>query len=46
MFEIARISDCDGPGETVREFDLVELLFDRLAQYDLIDIAQDEQRFH
>ena len=40
MFETARISDRDGPGETVREFDLVELLFNRLAQLEIVDIAQ------
>ena len=44
MFETARISNRDGPGETVREFDLVELLLNRLAQFDLVDIAQYEQR--
>ena len=43
MFETARVSDGDGPGETVREYRLVELPLDCLSQFDLIDIAQDEQ---
>ena len=43
MFETARVSDGDGPGETVREYRLVELPLDCLSQFDLNDIAQDEQ---
>ncbi len=38
------ISDRDGPGETVREFDLVDLLFDRRPQLDPVDVAKDEHR--
>ena len=37
-------SNRDGPAEAVREFDLVELLFDRRPQPDLVDVAKDEHR--
>ena len=40
LFEAAWIADGDGTGETVREFDLVELLLDGLAQFHLVDVAQ------
>ena len=40
MLETAWISECDGPGEAVRELDPVGLLLDCLAQFDLIDVAQ------
>ena len=41
MFETAWISDRDGPGEAVCEFDSVELLLDCLPQFDLVDVAQE-----
>ena len=44
LVEAARISDRDGPSEAVRELDLVELLLDRLPQFDLVDVPQDEHR--
>ena len=43
--EFARISDRDGAGEFVGQLDLVELFFDGLSQFDIIDVAQDEQGF-
>ena len=46
MFDTERISDRDGPGEAVREFDLVELLLDRLPQFDLVDVAQEVHRLN
>ena len=39
------IADSDGTGEPVGQFDLVELALDGLPQGEVIDIAQDEQRF-
>ncbi|MCY4137270.1 MAG: hypothetical protein OXF56_03265 [Rhodobacteraceae bacterium] len=43
MFDTARIADRDSPGICSR-VDLVELLLDRLPQFDLVDIMQDEHR--
>ena len=44
MFDAARVSGRDGPGEAAREFDLAELFLDRLPQLDLVDVEQDEHR--
>lgn len=41
----AWVSDCHGAGETVGEFDLVELFFDGLSERQPIDIAQNEEGF-
>ncbi|MEP1613516.1 MAG: hypothetical protein ABJL72_16555 [Roseobacter sp.] len=45
MDELTRAADNDGTGEAVRELNFVELLFDRLAQADIGNVAQNEQRF-
>ena len=45
MAELAGIANGDGAGEAVGEFNLVELALDGLPQAQVIDIAQDEQRF-
>ncbi len=45
LCELAGIADSNGAGEAIGEFDLVELLLDGLPQFDIIDIAQDKQRF-
>jgi hypothetical protein len=42
--KLAGIADSHGSGEAVGQFDLVELALDGLAQVEIIDIAQDEQR--
>jgi hypothetical protein len=44
--KLARVAHRDRPGEAVRMLDLVELALDRLAQFHLIDVAQNEQRFN
>nr|WP_240686423.1 hypothetical protein [Aliiroseovarius marinus] len=43
--ELAGIANGDGAGEAVGEFNLVELALDGLPQTQIIDIAQNEQRF-
>ena len=45
VFQTIWISDRDSACESVRQFDLVQLLFNGLAQFDLIDVVQDEHRF-
>ncbi len=35
----------NGLGEFVRAFNLVQLLFNGLAEFDVVDISQDENRF-
>ena len=40
-----RVADPDGPGEAMRMLDLVKLTLDCLAQFNLINVAQDEDGF-
>ena len=45
VFQTIWISDRDSACESVRQFDLVQLLLNGLAQFDLLDVVQDEHRF-
>ena len=42
VFQTIWISDRDGACESVCQFDLVQLLLNGLAQFDLVDVLQDE----
>ena len=44
VFQTIWISDRNGAGEPVRQFDFVQLLLNGLAQFDLVDVVQDEHR--
>ena len=44
VFQTIWISNRDGAGEPVRQFDFAQLPLDGLAQVDLVDVAQDEHR--
>ena len=45
VFQTIWISDRNGAGEPVHQFDFVQLLLNGLAQFDLVDVVQDEHRF-
>ena len=45
VFQTIWISDRDSACQSVRQFDLVQLLLNGLAQFDLLDVVQDEHRF-
>lgn len=42
--ELAWIADGDIAGEAIGEFDAIKLMLDRLATFEIIDVAQDEER--
>ena len=42
---LSRVANGNGAGEPIGQFDLVELLLDSLPQFQIVDIAQDEQGF-
>ena len=44
VFQTIWISDRNGAGEPVRQFDFVQLLLNGLAHFDLVDVVQDEHR--
>ena len=44
VFQTIWISDRNGAGEPVRQFDFAQLLLNGLAQFDLVDVVQDEHR--
>ena len=41
VFQTIWISDRNGAGEPVRQFDFVQLLLNGLAQFELVDVVQD-----
>jgi hypothetical protein len=43
--ELTRIADGDRAGEPIAKFDPVEQVFDLHAQFDIINVAQDEHGF-
>lgn len=43
--ELSRVANGNGACEPIGQFDLVELLLDSLPQFQIVDIAQDEQGF-
>ena len=42
--ELMGVADGHGAGEFVGQLHLVELLFDGLPEFEIVDVAQDEQR--
>ena len=44
MFQTIWVSDRNSAGEPVRQFDFVQLLLNGLAQFELVDVVQDEHR--
>ena len=44
LFQTIWVSDRNSAGEPVRQFDFVQLLLNGLAQFELVDVVQDEHR--
>jgi len=45
LCKLSWIAHSDSTGKAIGQFDLVKLVFDGLAQLNIIDIAENEQRF-